>query len=186
LIFHELTHQKLYIRDDSSFNESFAATVEQEGVRRWLEQAHDSATLARYRDEQRREQQFVALITATRAELTRIYASGMNRNKMRDAKTRAFAMLRANYQQLKHKEWQGYAGYDRWFAQDLNNAHLAALHTYREYLPAFQALLARCHGDLPAFYAAAREIGGLPKAERLRRLRELAPARSTAHQTDSQ
>jgi len=175
LIFHELTHQVLYIRDDSSFNESFAATVEQEGVRRWLEHDNDTATLARYRAEQRREQQFVGLITATRAELARLYASSIQAGEMHTAKTRAFAALRANYQRLKQNQWDGYAGYDRWFAQDLNNAHLAALHTYREYVPAFQALLAQCHGDLPAFYAAAREIGGLPEEERAQRLRKLAP-----------
>jgi predicted aminopeptidase len=36
LIFHELAHQVVYVRDDSVFNESFAVAVEQEGMRRWL------------------------------------------------------------------------------------------------------------------------------------------------------
>ncbi len=36
LIFHELAHQQLYVKNDSAFNEGFAKTVELEGVRRWL------------------------------------------------------------------------------------------------------------------------------------------------------
>jgi len=93
--------------------------------------------------------------------------------QMHPAKIRAFNALRARYQRLKEMEWGGYAGYDRWFAQDLNNAHLAALNTYREFVPAFQALLAQNHGNLPAFYTAARELGALPENERVRRLRAL-------------
>ena len=44
LIFHELAHQQLYIRDDSTFNESFATAVEREGLRLWL--AGDMASAA--------------------------------------------------------------------------------------------------------------------------------------------
>ena len=36
LIFHELAHQLLYVKDDTSFNESFATAVEEAGVARWL------------------------------------------------------------------------------------------------------------------------------------------------------
>ena len=173
LIFHELTHQVLYIKDDTAFNESFAATVEEEGVRRWLEQRQDAAALASYREDRRRRERFIQLVMATRAELVQHYATDMNAAERRTAKARAFAELRAKYQRLK-TEWGGYAGYDRWFAQDLNNAHLAALNTYQVYVPAFRALLAQQQGDLPAFYAAARALGNLPTAQRQVRLRELA------------
>ena len=36
IIFHELAHQQLYVRDDSQFNEGFASFIAAEGVRRWL------------------------------------------------------------------------------------------------------------------------------------------------------
>ena len=36
IMFHELSHQLVYIADDTSFNEAFAVTVEQEGLARWL------------------------------------------------------------------------------------------------------------------------------------------------------
>ena len=40
-IFHELAHQRLYVAGDSTFNESYAATVERAGIERWLE-AHST------------------------------------------------------------------------------------------------------------------------------------------------
>ena len=36
LIFHELAHQLLYVKDDTAFNESFATAVEEAGLARWL------------------------------------------------------------------------------------------------------------------------------------------------------
>ncbi len=48
IIFHELTHQLLYVPNDSSFNEALATTVEEEGVRRWLHAQGRDADLANY------------------------------------------------------------------------------------------------------------------------------------------
>jgi len=175
LIFHELTHQVLYIKGDTAFNESFAMTVEEEGVHRWLEQRQDAEALARYRVDRHRQEQFTQLVMTTRAELVQLYAKDMTTEERVTAKARRFAVLRERYQRLR-TEWGGYAGYDRWFAQDLNNAHIAALDTYREYVPAFRALLAQQQGDLQAFYAAARVLGSLPEAQRQAQLRELTDA----------
>ena len=36
MVFHELAHQVVYVKDDTQFNESFAVAVEEAGVRRWL------------------------------------------------------------------------------------------------------------------------------------------------------
>lgn len=179
LIFHELAHQVLYIKGDTAFNESFAATVEEEGVRRWLTARHDLQMLVHYHEDRRRQEQFTQLVSVTRAELTGVYAAQMSVAARNAAKARAYSALRQRYQRMR-TEWGGYAGYDRWFAQDLNNAHLAALDAYQAYVPAFRALLARQHGDMPAFYAAARELGELPETQRLARLEELAHAPSPA------
>lgn len=173
LVFHELAHQELYVRDDSTFNESFAVTVEEEGVRRWLEQRHETAALQQYHLEKTRQSEFLQLIDATRAELGRVYAAPLSDSARSKAKAQAFAMLQNHYQQLK-REWHGYAGYDRWFARPLNNADIAALHTYHADVPAFQALLAQQGGDLPAFYAAARRLAQLSPAARSAALRALA------------
>ena len=36
LVFHELAHQVVYVKDDTAFNEGFATAVEEEGLARWL------------------------------------------------------------------------------------------------------------------------------------------------------
>src|SRR4029079_7548997 len=56
LLFHELSHQVAYVQDDSTFNESFAVTVEREGVRRWLAASGRGDQLAVFLDVQRRNQ----------------------------------------------------------------------------------------------------------------------------------
>jgi predicted aminopeptidase len=87
------------------------------------------------------------------------------------AKTRMKVELRQQYQQLK-KGWGGYEGYDEWFAQDLNNAQLAAVTTYRDRVPAFQRLLAEQGGDLAAFYRVCAALGEMSEAERVALLAE--------------
>ena len=44
LMFHELAHQIVYVKDDSSFNESFAVAVEEEGLKRWLDEQPNAIT----------------------------------------------------------------------------------------------------------------------------------------------
>ncbi|TIX38863.1 MAG: aminopeptidase, partial [Mesorhizobium sp.] len=62
LVFHELAHQRVYVQDDSAFNEAFAAAVETTGVRKWLRANGDTAGLRRYEADRRRRAQFLALV----------------------------------------------------------------------------------------------------------------------------
>ncbi len=73
IIFHELAHQRLYIVDDTTFNESFAMAVARAGVTRWL--ADDAPALARYRAGLAREADFIALLRDFTQRLTRAYAA---------------------------------------------------------------------------------------------------------------
>ncbi len=181
LIFHELAHQRLYVADDSGFNEAFATFVEREGVRRWLAARRESADEARYATRLARREDFAALLGATRAELAAIYAGDATAAARRRAKAAAFARLRAAYAALRDGRWGGYAGYDRWFDRELNNAHLLAVATYFRWVPAFAELYRQSGGELAAFYRAAVALGELPMARRHERLRELlALARASA------
>lgn len=54
VIFHELAHQRVYVKDDTEFNESFANFVEQEGTRQW--RAHQGLPPPDPRATQQREQ----------------------------------------------------------------------------------------------------------------------------------
>ena len=165
LIFHELAHQRLYIKGDSAFDEAFAKTVEFEGVRRYLTAHGTPAERRAYEIDQRREDAFVALVLETRGRLAARYAAGGTPPELRAAKTVIFNAFRADYQQLK-KSWGGYPGYDAWVAGSLNNARFASVSTYRTLVPAFRQLLRDQGGDLPSFYRAVAKIGHLSAAKR--------------------
>jgi len=172
LIFHELGHQQLYVPGDTAFNESFATTIELEGLRRWFARHHDPAALQTYLLEKSRQEELVQLVLRNRARLEALYAGPLSPPDMRAAKAGVFAELRHAYAEQRQR-WGGYSGYDAWFAQDLNNACLASIGIYHQYVPAFVELLRREHGELPAFYQAAKRLSHLPAGERGQRLAEL-------------
>jgi predicted aminopeptidase len=175
LIFHELAHQIAYAKDDTVFNESFAVTVEEEGVRRWLAVQHDPELDRQFAISERYREGFSALIERTRAKLTALYLSNADDAEKLRAKAAVFDAMRADYARLK-QTWGGSPAYDSWFAQGPNNASVAAVGLYTQKVPQFQALLAACGGDLPTFYARVKVLAAMPKAERERALDSALPA----------
>ena len=171
MIFHELAHQIVYVKDDTVFNESFATAVEQEGVRRWLAAVNNPAAQAAWERNQTVRADFIALVRATRAELAAVYAGSEDDAAKRAAKARVLDRARERYAQLKRERWGGWGGYDRIFGPELNNAQIAALGAYNELVPACAALLAAQGGDFARFYAEVQRLADLPKDERLAALR---------------
>jgi predicted aminopeptidase len=169
-IFHELTHQKLYITDDSAFNESLAMFVEQEGLRQWRD-VHglppaDVTAL-------QRENEFTALVLQTRDRLKILYATKLAPDEMRRRKQDEFARLRADYVALRDTQWHGDTGYDDWMSGGLNNAKLLPFGIYNTWVDAFAALYKKCGGDWSMFYAEAERIGKLDADARKAALRAL-------------
>jgi predicted aminopeptidase len=164
LIFHELAHQLTYVAGDSRFNESFASAVEEAGVERWLARFGNPAMHASYASYTVRRKGFLALLLKYRKELERTYAAIVPDEEKRIAKGRLFVALKEEYLVLK-AEWGGYAGYDRFFAEPLSNAHLASIATYTDYVPAFRALL-RHEKDFAAFYRKVGQLAALEKPAR--------------------
>ena len=66
LIFHELGHQVVYVKGDTTFNESFATTVETEGLKRWLAAQNDPALTESYRSYDARRKDFLGLLYTTK------------------------------------------------------------------------------------------------------------------------
>ena len=173
LVFHELAHQVVYVKDDSAFNESFAATVEQEGLRRWFGRSGDAKGMENYQRGRRMRMEFSRLVEKHRARLDALYRSRLAPEAMRVRKRELLDELEADYRALK-AGWGGYSGYDGWFARPPNNALLASFSLYAQRVPAFDALLQREGGDLARFYRAARELAALPKEKRDRELAALS------------
>ena len=165
LIFHELAHQLLYVKDDSVFNESFATAVEEAGLARWLATQRDPALDAQAARSQRLRDAFRGVVLSARSQLVALYASSASDDEKRVGKREALAAMKADYERMKAGE-PGLAGYDRWFAQNPNNASLAAIAIYTDRVPAFRALLAESGNDLPRFYARVKTLAALPKLER--------------------
>ncbi len=162
-LFHELAHQKLYIKDDSDYNEAFATAVAEEGWRRWREArrlpAGDDSEL-------QYEAEVIRLVLATKGRLEALYSSPSSAGEKRRRKKQIFEDLRADYDNLR-EHWGGrYDAYDRWMRGELNNAKIMAVATYHGLIPAFTALLSAAGDDLPRFYALAAKVGHLPPEER--------------------
>jgi len=179
LIFHELAHQVVYVRDDSVFNESFAVAVEQEGLRRWLDRFGSAADRLAYDQITQRREGFLGLIETHRDRLEALYKTPLPRQAMRERKAALFEDMRADYTRLR-ESWGGFAGYDHWFARGPNNALLASVGIYTKRVPAFKALLEREGGDMGRFYAAAKALARLPKADRTAALEGLMTRTATA------
>lgn len=152
LLFHELAHQVAYARNDTTFNESFAVVVEEEGVRRWLKAQGREAELAAFRAAQVRKRDFAASVAGTRARLAEIYKSNLAADAMRARKAGEFAQLRAEYGNVVPAE--------------ANNAFLVSVSLYTQMVPAFEQLLADSGGNLPAFYARVRELAASERSSR--------------------
>jgi len=164
-VFHELAHQVFYIGGDTMFNESFATAVELEGIDRWLDQTGDPIQRAAFDTYEERKRIFIDLVMRYRATLRELYAQALPDEDKRRKKEQTFAALKAEYQTIK-ASWGGYAGYDRFFADEMNNARLVPVATYSELVPGFRRLLAENGGDFGRFYAEVKKLGKLPEDKR--------------------
>jgi len=184
MVFHELAHQVVYVKDDTQFNESFAVTVEEAGVRRWLAAQANPQLDAQFARSERLRASFRELTSEARARLAEIYASASPDAEKRVQKAKAIAEMREGYERAKAGE-PGLAGYDRWFAglgnAGPNNASIVSVALYTGQLPAFKALLAAEDGDLPRFYNRVKALAALPKAERDTALAEAVRKTVAAH-----
>lgn len=176
LLFHELSHQVLYVPGDTVFNESFATAVERLGGALWLAQQVSPEARRAYADFDARRQQFRAITRSTRDRLAEIYREdsplATDPSEKKVMKSKAMQDFRAAYAELK-ASWGGYSGYDAWVAQ-ANNAAFGAQAAYDELVPGFEALFERSGRDWPAFYDAVRQLANRSKEERVQQLNQLA------------
>jgi predicted aminopeptidase len=172
VIFHELAHQRFYVKDDTAFNESFASFVEQEGTRQWraargLGAIEDGSAAQR--------EQFIRLVLASRERLQAIYAGPLDQAGKRVAKQAEFARLRAEYREVRDRDWHGDRRFDAWMYAPLNNAKLLPFGLYDQWVPAFAQLFEHADRDWLKFYAQVERLGRMPALQRKAALDELMP-----------
>ena len=174
-IFHELAHQRLFVKGDTEFNESFATFVQYEGLREWRAARglppDDSAG-------RKHEDEFEHLVLDTRERLRLLYATALPPDTLRERKREEIERLRAEYARLRDTQWEGKGGYDEWINSGINNAKLLPFGLYRRWVPAFSAIFAQQGGEWAAFYTAAAKIARLdvaPRGEALSGLQDGKP-----------
>ena len=170
-IFHELTHDLLYVQNATTFDESFADTVAAVGVRRFLRDEGTPIERRDYMRQTRRRAEVMALLRQCRQRLGRLYAKTdiTQSQKLRDKQIILWD-LKVGFETLVRR-WHGSHGFDAFFHRPFNNAVLGAYASYQKLVPAFQRLLTLENGNLGAFYRAVRWYGRLPVALRDRALR---------------
>src|SRR3954469_661885 len=161
LVFHELAHQLVYAANDTTFNESFAVTVEEEGVRRWLVSEGREADLQAFHAAQERRKLFAQRVKETRERLAAAYRDASSPEEKRARKKQEYERLQGQYPNFVPAE--------------PNNAFLVSIALYNEQVPVFEQILKES-GDLPAFYARVRDLA---KSGGLKRPKPPGPAATT-------
>lgn len=166
LLFHELTHQRLYISGDTDFNEAFATLVGQEGARRWLSARGKTAELKAYQADLVLEREFIKLVLRTRGRLEKIYAdTRQSAVVLRILKAAEIARLKQEAEKLKVK-YGGRLPVDRWFSKPVNNARLNTLATYFDLVPGFERMLQAANGHLEEFFKRVEAMKSMSQTER--------------------
>ena len=165
IIFHELTHQLVYVPGDSSFNEGFASVVEVEGVRRWLAAHGREPELEAFKLEREHQVELARVLNAGRARLKALYASGADADMMRERKRVEFERLAREYGELL-TSWRGPGASPIRVVQELNNAYLVSVAAYEECVPGLERLLAQSGNDLPNFYQRVKALAREDEAAR--------------------
>lgn len=172
-LFHELAHQKLYVKHDTRFNESFAEFVGEEGLREYQTQ-HATPLAADLAERRARSERFTKLVLAAREQLAALYREPLSPEVMRARKADVFDELRRQYAQLRDQEWGGKGWYDRFFdAAPLNNARMLPFGLYDDDIPAFAVLFTDSDRDWRRFFDAAKHLAALDIKARQRELQKL-------------
>lgn len=164
VIFHELAHQTVYVDSDTAFNEAFATTVEQEGLRRWYKQLGKPEQYAVYLESKQYQHEFYQLILKTRQRLAEAFRTAGSEQEKQKRKTEIYREFKVDYKSWSEK--RNYHAYDKWMQRDLNNSHLALIATYQNLVPTFMNMLASVDGDLKKFYQLVAEVAEKDRASR--------------------
>ncbi|MDH5345149.1 MAG: aminopeptidase [Gammaproteobacteria bacterium] len=176
-MFHELAHQKLYVKGDSAFNESFATVVADIGIAAWLGHTGEPERLTAYENYRELRRSMLALVGSARDELATLYGGlsdrvdDSERERLRKRKREILDGLSADAERLVAASG---ANVRNWLAAPLNNANLVSVGLYEGRVAAFRAMYDACGGALDCFYARALEVGELDPAERSQALAAIA------------
>ncbi len=159
LLIHELVHRRLYIRDNTRFNESLATMVAREGTLRYLTHHDLEVDLDRWRQRDRARDVFLTLVSETREKLAGLYASGADEAVMAARKAALIEALRDSYR-ARAEQLPALRAYAGFFEGPLNNARLNGVHDYYGLVGTFQELLLSCGEQWGCFWERVEALAG--------------------------
>lgn len=165
LLFHELTHQQIYIDNDTTFNESLASAVQQVGTELWLKSRNQVDQLDRLADWSRYRDEVIKLIGSTRERLSKIYAGDPDDAGKRESKNQIFSEARDAHADIAARH-QIKNGFTHWFAGELNNAKIGSVAAYNSLTPAFINMIRAYKLDFALFFKYAQAVGDLETSTR--------------------
>ncbi len=173
LLIHELTHRRLYIPNDTRFNESLATLVGREGALAFFSDQGIALNEAALAQQDRAEQAFLAIVEDTRASLKTLYAAEQSPSVLAAGKARIQQQARERFLR-EQSAMPALAGYQGFFDGPLNNAQLNGVSDYNGYVPAFARLLSQCQREWDCFWQQVENLTELTDSQRKEALTGLA------------
>ncbi|MCH8263480.1 MAG: aminopeptidase [Proteobacteria bacterium] len=165
VIFHELSHQKLYLKNDTAFNEAFAEMVAQTGVQYWLDLHGTATSRQNFLDKRSDETAFVNLILKYKEKLEMTYNSEISTNEKRANKKFLLNQIAEEYE--NQYETGGNTGrYVTWLSSGLNNAKLTTVITYQDYVSGFLTIFNHEYRNYQKFYESVEKLSKCDKFRR--------------------
>jgi predicted aminopeptidase len=176
VLIHEMAHQVVYVSNDTSFNESFAVFVEQQGLKQYLDVSEIDVFIKDDREElfqwylkaSKDRELFRNLINSAFEKIEKMFASDLSNADKLQKKQQLFDQLQDSYKTQK-KNFQ-VLSYDNWFAKELNNTHLLSVKRYHSQVEKFEHLFDQQGKDWNRFFEAVRELADVSSEERQHRM----------------
>ena len=156
LILHELTHETIYAKGHTDFNESLATFVGQTGSLLFLAELYGSETPLIEQAQKRREDQarFGNFITGVLASLDSLYSLDLARQKVLKDRKLVFNQAKKKYKAIQTEfKIINYDGFLEW---KINNAHLLSHRRYHRDLESFHELFRIKHNRLDLMLASLK------------------------------
>jgi len=172
LIFHELTHGRVFIGGDTSFNEALATFVERRGVLEWLRSRGDEDEVQRTTAHWAEADRFVQYLLHWRAQLQRLYDQPYNTTAQRLLKAELMTAVASCY--ATHRDQLGSGASDWFFRERVNNARLVPFAAYHELVAGFAGLFADSGEVWSTFFSRADRMKHIDADARVAELNRLA------------
>lgn len=173
LLIHEISHRKLYIKDDTKFNENFATAVATLGAEQWYRLAENETLFDEYQKQKKIHQVLVDFVLGYKDRLTALYENDLiHKDEKKHQKEVIFQTMYKDFDAFK-QEHNLDSRYDQWLLS-MNNASLSTLANYQELVPGFIALFHQQKENWAKFYAEVEAIASLEKEARHELLVKLA------------